>query len=48
MATYEVLRSRGVTFVQEPIQYDWGWWSMFVDDEGNRFALTPTASGLTV
>ena len=43
-ATYEQLSSRGVTFVQTPVEYPWGWWSMFVDDEGNRFALTPVSA----
>ena len=38
--TYEELRSRGVQFPQRPVQQSWGWWSMFEDGEGNRFALT--------
>jgi lactoylglutathione lyase len=40
-STYEELRSRGVSFPQAPIEQPWGWWSMFEDEEGNRFALTP-------
>lgn len=39
--TYEELRSRGVAFPQPPVQQDFGWWSMFEDQEGNRFALSP-------
>jgi lactoylglutathione lyase len=39
--TYEELRSRGVAFPQPPVQQSWGWWSMFQDQEGNRFALHP-------
>lgn len=39
--TYEELRSRGVAFPQPPVQQDFGWWSMFEDQEGNRFALRP-------
>jgi predicted enzyme related to lactoylglutathione lyase len=38
-ATYEELRGRGVEFPQPPIEQPFGWWSMFQDSEGNRFAL---------
>jgi predicted enzyme related to lactoylglutathione lyase len=38
-ATYEELTSRGVQFPQPPVQQPFGWWSMFNDTEGNRFAL---------
>ena len=37
--TYVELRERGVEFPQPPVQQSWGWWSMFQDREGNRFAL---------
>jgi predicted enzyme related to lactoylglutathione lyase len=37
--TYEELVARGVEFVVKPTEQPWGWWSMFVDSEGNRFAL---------
>jgi lactoylglutathione lyase len=39
--TYEELRSRGVRFPQPPVELSFGWWSMFQDQEGNRFALHP-------
>ena len=39
--TYRVLAARGVTFPQPPVELPFGWWSMFQDDEGNRFALAP-------
>ena len=39
--TYEVLRSRGVEFPQPPVELSFGWWSMFMDQDGNRFALRP-------
>jgi predicted enzyme related to lactoylglutathione lyase len=39
--TYEELAERGVRFPQPPVEQSWGWWSMFEDEEGNRFALTP-------
>ena len=39
--TYEELRDRGVEFPQPPVEQSFGWWSMFQDNEGNRFALQP-------
>jgi predicted enzyme related to lactoylglutathione lyase len=42
--TYEQLRARGVEFPQPPVEQPWGWWSMFADQEGNRFALGPRES----
>ena len=39
--TYEELRARGVDFPQPPVKQSFGWWSMFQDNEGNRFALQP-------
>jgi lactoylglutathione lyase len=39
--TYAELRSRGVEFPQPPVELSFGWWSMFQDQEGNRFALHP-------
>jgi lactoylglutathione lyase len=39
--TYDELRARGVVFPRPPVRQSWGWWSMFEDDEGNRFALGP-------
>ena len=39
--TYEELRARGVEFPQPPVEQSFGWWSMFQDNEGNRFALQP-------
>lgn len=39
--TYEELTARGVTFHQAPVKLDFGWWSLFDDTEGNRFAMVP-------
>jgi lactoylglutathione lyase len=39
--TYGELRSRGVVFPQPPVELSFGWWSLFQDQEGNRFALHP-------
>ena len=41
-ATYEELSARGVDFPQPPVQQPFGWWSMFNDTDGNRFALQQT------
>jgi predicted enzyme related to lactoylglutathione lyase len=38
--TYAELSARGVQFPQSPIEQSFGWWSMFADTEGNRFALS--------
>lgn len=38
-ATYEELRSRGVTFTQEPDEQPWGTHAQFVDQDGNQFVL---------
>jgi lactoylglutathione lyase len=43
--TYDELRSRGVEFPQPPVELSFGWWSMFQDQEGNRFALHPRERG---
>jgi predicted enzyme related to lactoylglutathione lyase len=42
--TYEELSARGVEFPQPPVRQPFGWWSMFTDTEGNRFALEQPGS----
>jgi predicted enzyme related to lactoylglutathione lyase len=37
--TYQELSAKGVEFLAKPSHEPWGWWSMFTDSEGNRFAL---------
>jgi lactoylglutathione lyase len=37
--TYRELTERGVKFPAPPIKMPFGWWSMFEDDEGTRYAL---------
>jgi lactoylglutathione lyase len=39
--TYAELTVRGVEFPQPPVHQPFGWWSLFNDSEGNRFALVP-------
>jgi predicted enzyme related to lactoylglutathione lyase len=38
---YEELRARGVEFPVAPVEQPFGWWSVFQDPDGNRFALVP-------
>jgi catechol 2,3-dioxygenase-like lactoylglutathione lyase family enzyme len=37
--TYEELTAKGVTFPTAPTKMFFGWWSVFEDDEGTRYAL---------
>ncbi|RZQ60752.1 VOC family protein [Amycolatopsis suaedae] len=37
--TYRELSEKGVDFPAPPAKQPWGWWAMFTDSEGNRFAL---------
>jgi lactoylglutathione lyase len=46
--TYDELRSRGVKFSQPPVELSFGWWSLFQDEDGNRFALHPRGHGQEV
>jgi lactoylglutathione lyase len=39
--TYQELTARGVQFPQPPARQPFGWWSLFEDPDGNRFALVP-------
>jgi lactoylglutathione lyase len=39
--THKELVARGVQFPQPPVQLFFGWWSVFEDPDGNRFALVP-------
>jgi lactoylglutathione lyase len=38
-ATYRELRERGVDFPTPPVQMYFGWWAMFADQDGSRYAL---------
>ena len=38
-ATYAELTARGVVFALPPERQHFGWWSLFEDAEGSRFAL---------
>jgi predicted enzyme related to lactoylglutathione lyase len=39
--TYRELSERAVAFPQPPVLLPFGWWSIFEDTEGNRYALVP-------
>ncbi len=43
--TYRELSGRGVQFPQPPVEQPFGWWSLFEDPDGNRFALVPRGPG---
>jgi predicted enzyme related to lactoylglutathione lyase len=44
-ATHEELTARGVEFPRPLVQQRFGWWSMFNDTEGNRYALEQNEPG---
>ena len=37
--TYAELTERGVTFPTPPTRMHFGWWSLFTDQDGTRYAL---------
>jgi len=37
--TYEELTARGVAFPVPPAEQHFGWWSLFADEDGTRYAL---------
>lgn len=37
--TYRELSRRGVAFPTPPVQMHFGWWAMFADQDGTRYAL---------
>jgi predicted enzyme related to lactoylglutathione lyase len=37
--TYADMRERGVEFPAAPVQMHFGWWAMFADPDGTRYAL---------
>ena len=39
VVTHAELSAEGVEFPSPPTRQPWGWWAMFEDPEGNRFAL---------
>jgi lactoylglutathione lyase len=38
--THRELTSRGVTFPVPPMKMPFGWWALFEDNDGTRYALT--------
>lgn len=38
-ATHRELSERGVTFTTRPTRMPFGWWAVFEDNEGTRYAL---------
>lgn len=39
VAAHRELTAKGVRFPTPPIQQPWGWWSVFEDQDGTRYAL---------
>jgi lactoylglutathione lyase len=39
LGTYETMKTKGVEFLGEPNQMEWGTFVQFQDDEGNKFLL---------
>jgi predicted enzyme related to lactoylglutathione lyase len=37
--TYSAMRERGVEFQAPPVQMHFGWWALFTDPDGTRYAL---------
>jgi catechol 2,3-dioxygenase-like lactoylglutathione lyase family enzyme len=37
--TYRELTARGVAFATAPVKMPFGWWAMFEDNDGTRYAL---------
>jgi predicted enzyme related to lactoylglutathione lyase len=38
-ATYEQMSGRGVEFPSPPAELHFGWWALFTDQDGTRYAL---------
>lgn len=45
--TYEELTARGVTFPLPPTKQHFGWWALFEDNDGTRYALGQWADPAT-
>jgi lactoylglutathione lyase len=43
--TYRELVARGVAFPAPPVLMPFGWWAMFEDSDGTRYALTQSRAG---
>jgi lactoylglutathione lyase len=39
VAMHAEMAAKGVEFPQPPVEQPFGWWAMFADEEGNRYAL---------
>ena len=46
-STYTLLRARGVKFPLPPARQHFGWWALFEDSEGTRYALSQWAENAT-
>lgn len=39
LGTFEKLKSNGVSIIDEPKQQPYGWWGIFVDQDGNSYGV---------
>ena len=39
VATFEDLKVKGVTIIDEAAQQPWGWWGVFADQDGNSYGV---------
>jgi predicted enzyme related to lactoylglutathione lyase len=39
LETHRAMSDRGVDFPQPPVEMHFGWWAMFADQDGTRYAL---------
>ena len=46
-STYTLLSARGVKFPVPPPRQHFGWWALFEDNEGTRYALSQWADNAT-
>ena len=39
VATFEDLKGKGVTIIDEAARQPWGWWGVFADQDGNSYGV---------
>jgi len=39
VATFEDLKAKGVTIIDQAAQQPWGWWGVFADQDGNSYGV---------
>ena len=44
LSTFEKLKSKGVTILDEPKKQPYGWWGVFADQDGNSYGVHQNTS----